>query len=349
MRSHRIIAAAGVLGLACSLAGPPSLADTTDGTQPSSNPGEGIDAGDTAFVDAAVATLWAEPGQDRAIDEPSTTNPVDLDQWNRNLEKTEDRAWLTGKTETQAVYGSEVSVTETSGDWAKVAVQDQDTPRDERGYPGWVPTGQLVENPSFDRHRDADQRAVVTAPKTAVTGESGRTDENLDLSFNTELPVLSRTASDVVVRLPDGGTGKVAPGDVAVYGPGEQPPKPTGSDVVETGRQFLGLRYLWAGVSSYGYDCSGFTYSMYRAHGIDIPRDADAQAEFGQDVPEDDLQPGDLLFFAESGGTGAVHHVGMYLGDGKMIHAPNESTSVTIADWKQWDSQNQFSGAKRVL
>lgn len=349
MRFHRYIATAGALGLACSLAGGPALAEPADQGQTAAQPGEGIEAGDTAFVDTTVATLWGEPDQTRPMDEPSTTNPVDLDQWNKNMEKTEDRGWLTGHTETQAVYGSEVSVIETKGDWSKVAVNDQSTPKDDRGYPGWVPTGQLIENQSFDEQKVSSQRAVVTSDKAALTGDSGEDGNNLNLSFNTELPVVSQDGSSVQVGLPNGGTGSVQATDVSVYAPGEKPERPTGEQVVETGKQFDGLRYLWAGVSSYGYDCSGFTYSMYRAHGIDIPRDADAQAEFGQDVAEDDLQPGDLLFFAQPGGTGAVHHVGMYVGDGKMIHAPNESTTVSVTDWKQWDSKDEFSGAKRML
>src|SRR5699024_3900917 len=124
---------------------------------------------------------------------------------------------------------------------------------------------------------------------------------------------------------------------------------PTGADLVNTGRQFLGLRYLWAGVSGFGFDCSGFTYSIYRAHGITIPRDADAHAEQGRDVAKADLQSGDLLFFAQPGGTGFVHLVGMYIGDGKMIHAPNASTTVEIVDWQEWDVDDEFAGAKRIL
>ena len=73
------------------------------------------------------------------------------------------------------------------------------------------------------------------------------------------------------------------------------------------------------------------------------------QATTGTDVEVSDLQAGDLLFFAEPGGEGQVHHVGMYIGNGEMIHAPNASTSVSIVDWDEWDSDDEFSGAKRVL
>ncbi|TWH20690.1 C40 family peptidase [Prauserella rugosa] len=310
---------------------------------------DGLEPGDHAFVDVTAATLWVEPGLDRPIDAPALTNPVDLDRWNRNLADTEPRRWLTGKLETQAVLGSEVEVTEVSGDWAHVVVAEQDTPRDDRGYPGWVPVEQLVESDRFDTLTDTRPWAQVTDDRTWLTGSPTGARPLSEISFNTRLPVLAETPGAVRVALPDGSAAWLDQDAVDVYDQGGQPPAPIGADLVETGKQFLGLRYLWAGVSSYGFDCSGFTYSIHRAHGVSIPRDASAQAEVGQDVDVADLQPGDLLFFAQPGGVGNVHHVGMYIGDGKMIHAPNAAESVSIVDWQDWDVDEEFSGAKRML
>ncbi len=307
----------------------------------------GLEAGDTAFVDVAATTVWVEPDTDRAIDEPALTNPVDLDAWNASMQDTETRRWLTGELETQAVLGSEVEVTAVKGDWAKIVVLDQETPRDERGYPGWVPVKQLVESDRFGRFTESRDRAVVTDPKTTVTDWPGA-GSGMEVSFNTELPVLAETRQGTKVALPDGSTGWLEDDAVDVYAPGEGPKAPEGEDLVETGKQFLGLRYLWAGVSAWGFDCSGFTYTIHRAHGVDIPRDAGDQAAVGEDVAVEDLQKGDLLFFAQPGGTGSVHHVGMYIGDGKMIHAPNAAESVSIVDWQEWDEDQEFSGAKRM-
>ena len=306
-----------------------------------------LEAGDTAFVDVAATTVWVEPDTNRASDEPSLTNPVDLDAWNASMEDTESRRWLTGKLETQAVLGSEVEVDEVSGDWAKIVVLDQETPRDDRGYPGWVPVDQLVESDEFDELTETKDRAVVTDRK-ATLGDAPVDDSGMEVSFNTELPVLEETSEGAEVALPDGSTAWLDDDAVDVYAPGEKPDAPEGADLVETGKEFLGLRYLWAGVSAWGFDCSGYTYTIHRAHGIDIPRDAGDQAEVGEDVAVDDLQAGDLLFFAEPGGTGTVHHVGMYIGDGKMIHAPNAAESVSVVDWQEWDEDDEFSGAKRM-
>ena len=325
-----------------------TLLSTTGATAVAAPAPDGPESGDRAFVDVTATTLWVEPDTARGLDAPSLGNPVDLDQWNENMEDTETRGWLTGKLESQAVLGSEVEVTEVSGDWAHIVVPEQSTPRDERGYPGWVPVEQLVENEDFAQQVEDLPSAQVTANRTSLTdGPAG--EELQEISFNTELPVLGTTAEALQVALPDDSAAWLDSADADVYAPGEEPAPPTGQDLVETGEGFLDLRYLWAGVSAYGYDCSGFTYSIHRAHGIDIPRDAADQAAEGEDVEVSDLQAGDLLFFADPGGEGHVHHVGMYIGDGEMIHAPNESTSVSVVDWDEWDADDEFSGAKRYL
>src|SRR5699024_3207630 len=206
---------------------------------------------------------------------------------------------------------------------------------------------QLVESDRFDELTEAKDRAVVTDRKVHL-GKRPGDDSGMEVSFNTELPVVAEARGGTRVALPDGSRAWLDDDAIDTYAPGEEPEAPEGEDLVETGKKFLGLRYLWAGVSAWGFDCSGFTYTIHRAHGIDIPRDAGDQAEVGEDVAVEDLQAGDLLFFAEPGGVGSVHHVGMYIGDGRMIHAPNASESVSIVDWQAWDETNEFSGAKRM-
>lgn len=322
---------------------------TAAATSAIASPNERLEPGDYAFVDVTVATLWGKPGLDRPIDAPSLTNPVNLDTWNASMRDTETRRWLTGKLETQAVLGSKVQVTEISGTWAHVVVLDQSTPRDERGYPGWVPTRQLVENNRFGKLKTTRNRAVVTENTAALHGGAYGKHREQKISFNTELPILKHNRHGAKVALPNGRSAWLKHHAIDMYAPTQKPAQPTGSDLVTTGKQFLGLRYLWAGVSAYGFDCSGFTYTIYRAHGIDIPRDSGPQATTGTSVSAERLQQGDLLFFAKPGGVGSVHHVGMYIGGGRMIHAPNASESVSIVDWKTWDTNKEFSGARRIL
>ncbi len=91
-----------------------------------------------AVVDVSVATLWAKPAALRPMDRPSAANPVDIPLWLSRM-TTGDRRWLVGRVQTQALYGSVVTVLRQHGRWSYVAVHGQATPLDRRGYPGWLP------------------------------------------------------------------------------------------------------------------------------------------------------------------------------------------------------------------
>lgn len=332
----------------------PSLTSTSNDTsapvKPTATAGKDISAGDTAHVAVSVATLWTKPTSPRSIDAPALRNPVDLEAWNKALKTTQLRRDLTGLTQTQALYGDAVTVLETKGTWSKVSVTRQPEPGSTKGYRAWVPTIQLVKNDRFTTQTGDAAVATVTVKQAALRETPGGAGKpTVTVPLNTELPALASTDDEVRVGLPNGAMAWVKSSDVDVRTQGEPVATPTGADLVKTAKQFLGLRYLWGGASASGFDCSGFTYSIYRAHGITIARDADPQSTGGTSVKTANLKPGDLLFFAQPGGTGKVHHVGMYVGGGKMIHSPNASKSVMISDWRAWDSSNEFAGAKRYL
>ena len=137
--------------------------------------------------------------------------------------------------------------------------------------------------------------------------------------------------------------------DVKVYKDFASIPKPSRQELVDSAKQYIGLPYLWAGVSAYGFDCSGLMYSVYKNHGILIPRDSSVQATHGTAVNRKDLQPGDLIFFAHNKGKGKVYHVSMYVGGGKMIHAPNSSKKVEIINMDTGTYKTNYAGARRYL
>ncbi len=119
-------------------------------------------------------------------------------------------------------------------------------------------------------------------------------------------------------------------------------PAPTNqarSEIVPYARRFLGVPYSWGGSSPSGFDCSGFTSYVYRnAAGVSIPRTSRAQSRFGQPVSRGDLMPGDLVFFGSP-----VHHVGIYVGGGMMIHSPQTGDVVRYSSI----SRSNYAGARR--
>jgi cell wall-associated NlpC family hydrolase len=107
----------------------------------------------------------------------------------------------------------------------------------------------------------------------------------------------------------------------------------TGSQVVAEAERFLGVPYRWGGTSPQtGFDCSGFVQYVYGQLGISLPRTSEEQAHVGTPVPSlAEAEPGDLVFFPGSDGTAsAPGHVGIYLGNGLMIDAPQTGQTVSI-------------------
>jgi len=104
------------------------------------------------------------------------------------------------------------------------------------------------------------------------------------------------------------------------------------SAVVQAAEKYLGVPYAWGGTdASTGFDCSGLVQQVYSDLGIDLPRTSSQQATSGRAVASlDEAQPGDLVFFDYSSTRPGIDHVGIYVGDGQMIAAPQEGEAVQV-------------------
>ncbi|WP_252314810.1 C40 family peptidase [Sinobaca sp. H24] len=308
---------------------------------------ESLTKGETAYVDVSVVTVWAEPDILRPVDAPSASNPVSPRIWTDSM-TLDDKLWLVGNLETQALYGMKVTILDEQGDWVKIAVHGQSTPREETGYPGWVPKEQLSQNKKFEAMQKKSF-AQINVPTAVLYDDPQLTSEALEVSFNTRLPVIAEQNGKILTASPSGKNKWISAEDAEIYDSEKSIPYPTSEDLIETGKTFLDLPYLWAGVSGFGYDCSGFTHSVYKAHGIEIPRDSGVQAEAGEFIERENLQKGDLVFFAREEGTGTVHHVGMYIEDDVMIHSPNSRSTVEITTISESAYADSYHSGRRYL
>ena len=212
----------------------------------------------------------------------------------------------------QALFGEEVQVGERAGEWVSIATPDS--------YTGWVLSAHLVALPTvYPTHVEVTRLSAHIYPVPDT--EYGPL---ITLPFGVGLKVID--SSDprwIKISLIDGQEAYVQKGDVQLE---------PHVDLVTLSRKFLGLPYTWGGRSSFGYDCSGFMQMLERRHGVNMPRDAQPQADWSGVEPVDrkNLEPGDLLYFGSS--PKHITHTGMYLGEGKFINATTYLTPMVRID-----------------
>lgn len=144
------------------------------------------------------------------------------------------------------------------------------------------------------------------------------------------------------------------PAPVATKAPPPPPPPAprragNGTSLVEVAMQYAGVPYVFGGTTPAGFDCSGFVQFVARkALGIHLGRDVAAQYGAGDAIGSNDLQPGDLVFFKNTYRWG-LSHVGIYIGNGRMINAQSESAGVKVQ--YIWDSYwgPRYAGARRIV
>ena len=123
-----------------------------------------------------------------------------------------------------------------------------------------------------------------------------------------------------------------------------------GSEIVAYAKQYLGVKYVYAGASSKGFDCSGYTMYVMKHFGYNLPHTATGQTGYGTSVAKSALQPGDLVFFCDPSRSGgkAASHVGIYIGSNQFIHASSGGGKVQIDSLSKAYYAKYYVGARRL-
>jgi hypothetical protein len=224
---------------------------------------------------------------------------------------------------TQTLMGWPVRLLKQQSGWYLVHVEPE-------GYLGWIEELQLTRVTAEDEQGwESRPRVIVLDPYAVLrAGPAADADPVADLVSGSLLRLGASAGAWTEVRLPDERRGFVRASEVQDYAVWTASRTATPEGIERTARQFMGVPYLWGGTSAKGFDCSGFVKTVFRLHGIELPRDTDQQALVGAAVTLDpqytELRKGDLLFFgtpATSDGPERASHVAIYVGNLEVIHA----------------------------
>lgn len=201
--------------------------------------------------------------------------------------------------ETQVLFGELVEIIESSGNWTKVRIlADQ--------YEGWVDNKNFIYIDEKNIQPYLNAKTVLTS---ILGGAVNSNHEKIILPGGAILPNYDPLNNTFVINEK---IFRLLEPNSTYY--------PEAENIVNLAKQYLNCPYLWGGKTALGIDCSGLTQVVYKMVGIQLPRNASQQAEIGKLVSFiEEAKPGDLMFFDNP--EGKITHVGIYLGNHKIIHA----------------------------
>ncbi|MCZ2857127.1 C40 family peptidase [Blastococcus sp. VKM Ac-2987] len=190
---------------------------------------------------------------------------------------------------------------------------------------------------SADAEQSRDDAAAAAAEAQRVVDEIAAKQEDLETriaEYQQRYDELTAGQQAEVARA-HGGDSLPAPAPSGVVAPSS-----AAQAAVNTALAQVGDPYIWGAGGPNAFDCSGLTSYAYAAAGVTLPHSSASQSRMGKAVSRGDLQPGDLVFFYSP-----VSHVGMYIGNGQMVHASTSGQPVKVASL---DSMGSYNGARRI-
>jgi len=262
---------------------------------------------------------------------------------------------------TQALLGTQLRVLKEENDWFLIQTPDD--------YLGWLDKGgfTLMTKDELDGWREAE-KVIIQAEFAKIYAEPSVTisDESAvisDLGFGNILidkGLAEENNQMIKVELPDTRQGYIIRRTQTDYENWLNSDRLTGEKLVQVAQRFIGNPYLWGGTSAKGFDCSGFTKTVYLWNGIQLERDASLQVHNGIKIETtpgnwENLEAGDLLFFGRKKTAEQkekITHVAIWMGNGKIIHATErvkiESLLSDDPDFAE-ERLETFIRAKRIL
>ena len=221
---------------------------------------------------------------------------------------------------TQIPMGEKLLVLKKKGDWYEVAINDGD----EDQITGWVSKDFVkvkiqwkhaitIKEEKAEEERKAAAEAALEAQQRALAAEQARQQQTTQrqTQANNTQRVVQQPKVEEKVQTSAGGSAK-------------------GQNIANFALNFVGNPYVWGGTSlTRGCDCSGFAMSVYANFGIGLNRTSRAQAGNGYAVGMNELQPGDLVFYAANGRS--ISHVAIYIGGGRVVHASTPRTGIIVS------------------
>lgn len=249
---------------------------------------------------------------------------------------------------TQARMGDVLRLLKKQGEWFLVQMEDS--------YIGWIDGSKIVTMSDEELKNYLSGPFALIVSKFAQLYRSPNESDSIDEKIvqGSVIPCVSQKEGWLLLRLPDGREMFVNSNDAKAFEKRSEvfSEKKDAEYIINLAKQHLGLPYLWAGTTSYGFDCSGFTQFCFKMAGYFLRRDADMQFEQGEPVPDrKDLKPGDLVFFQTY--KPGPSHVGIYIGEMKYIHSGSRGVAINSfgpndPDYSA-DLDKKYIGARRII